>query len=79
MPPEQSLAHITHHIIAKSAARRDQAAQVFGLVGDLVGTLVAVEQGFVGGKATRCTRIISLVKKNAYLGEKGLDIISPIW
>ena len=53
VPPEQSLAHITHHIIAKSAARRDQAAQVFGLVGDLVGTLVAVEQGFVGGKATQ--------------------------
>ena len=25
------------------------------------------------------TRIISLVKKNAYLGEKGLDTISPIW
>jgi hypothetical protein len=24
-------------------------------------------------------RIISLVKKNAYLGEKGLDTISPIW
>jgi len=25
------------------------------------------------------TPIISLVKKNAYFGEKGLDTISPIW
>jgi hypothetical protein len=25
------------------------------------------------------TQIISLVKKNAYLGEKGLDTISPVW
>jgi hypothetical protein len=27
----------------------------------------------------KSTQIISLVKKNAYLGEKGLDSISPVW
>ena len=28
---------------------------------------------------SRNTQIISMVKKNAILGEKGLDTIAPIW
>jgi hypothetical protein len=31
------------------------------------------------GAAIHPAQIISLVKKNAFTGEKGLDTISPVW
>ncbi|MGO8677952.1 MAG: twin-arginine translocation signal domain-containing protein [Limisphaerales bacterium] len=64
------------------STRRDFLQKVTKSVlggGLLIGGVGLPTAALAGGGCTHCARIISLVKKNAILGEKGLDRMSPIW